>query len=152
MSPGRIRAVVVADKAAVVQRMLDGISSLPLGSEQEFLADLRTVAAGESFLRRGLEALFDIGRHVLAKGFGEPTTEYKAVAERLGAHGVLGPAHVERLRAMAGYRNRLVHFYAEVTPAELYRILTRHTDDVRNLLDAIRQWMAAHPDLVDESL
>jgi len=152
MSPGKIRAAVVADKAAIVQRMLDGIASLPLATEQDFLADPRMAAAGESFLRRGLEALFDIGRHVLAKGFGEPAAEYKDIAQRLGTHGVLDARRTDRLRAMAGYRNRLVHFYAEVTPAELYRILNGQIDEVRDLLDALRQWIAAHPELVDDSL
>lgn len=152
MSPAKIRAGVIADKTAVVCRMLDGISSLPLASEQAFQADRRMVAAGESFLRRGLEALFDIGRHVLAKGFAEPAVEYEEIADRLGVHGVLDAARASRLRAMAGYRNRLVHVYAEVTPAELYRILTRHGDDVLDLLDALRQWIAAHPEMVDEAL
>lgn len=34
------------------------------------------VAAGESFLRRALEVLLDLGRHVLAKGFGRVVPEY----------------------------------------------------------------------------
>jgi uncharacterized protein YutE (UPF0331/DUF86 family) len=151
VSPSRIRSAVVADKIQAVERMLAGVRSLPLASEAELLADPRMVAAGESFLRRGLEALFDLGRHVLAKGFGEPVAEYEAIAQRLGERSVLDAAQVERLRAMAGYRNRLVHFYDEVTPAELYRILTEHVDDVRRLLDALRSWIAAHPELIDES-
>lgn len=53
---------------------------------------------------------------------------------------------------MAGYRNRLVHFYDEVTPVELYTILTDHIVDVRKLTDALRTWLAAHPEWVDESL
>lgn len=152
MSPGKIRATVIADKAQIIERMLDGVGTLPLASESEFVADSRMVAAGESFLRRCLEALFDIGRHVLAKGFGEPAAEYKEIAQRLGERDVLGTDQVERLRAMAGYRNRLVHFYDEVTPAELYRILTEHVEDVRTLTDALRVWLAAHADRVDESL
>jgi uncharacterized protein YutE (UPF0331/DUF86 family) len=152
MSPGAIRASVVSDRAAIIGQMLAGVASLPLGSEAEFLADPRMVAAGESFLRRGLEALFDIGRHVLAKGFGDPAADYKAIAQRLGDHSVIEPSQVERLRAMAGYRNRLVHFYDEVTPAELYRILTGHAGDLREILAAFRAWIAAHPERVDESL
>lgn len=152
MSPGAIRASVVSDRAAIIGQMLAGVASLPLGSEAEFLADPRMVAAGESFLRRGLEALFDIGRHVLAKGFGDPAADYKAIAQRLGDHSVIEPSQVERLRAMAGYRNRLVHFYDEVTPAELYRILTDHVGELRDTLDALRAWIAAHPERVDESL
>lgn len=152
MSPGKIRVAVVSDKAALAQRMLADVSTLPLGSEPEFLADPRMVAAGESFLRRALEALFDIGRHLLAKGFAEPAAEYKAIAQKLAEHGVVDAAAGERLRAMAGYRNRLVHFYDEVSPAELYRILTGRLEDVREILGAFRAWMAAHPELLDESL
>lgn len=152
MSPSRIRASVIADKAAVVERMLGGVATLPLASESDFLADPRMVAAGESFLRRSLEALFDIGRHILAKGFGEPAAEYKEIAQKLEERGVLGAEQGERLRAMAGYRNRLVHFYDEVTPAELYGILTEHIEDVRTLTEDLRVWLAAHPDRVDESL
>jgi uncharacterized protein YutE (UPF0331/DUF86 family) len=152
VSPGKVRATVVADKAEVIRQMLAGVETLPLASEAEFLADPRMVAAGESFLRRGLEALFDIGRHILAKGFGEPATDYKAIAQRLGEHSILDASQVERLRAMAGYRNRLVHFYGEVTPAELYRILTGHVGDLREILDALRAWIAGHPERIDESL
>jgi uncharacterized protein YutE (UPF0331/DUF86 family) len=152
MSPGAVRATVVADKAAVIEQMLAGVATLPLATEAEFLADSRMVAAGESFLRRGLEALFDIGRHVLAKGFGDPAADYKAIAQRLGEHSVLEASQVERLRAMAGYRNRLVHFYDAVTPGELYGILTDHVADLREILDALRAWIAAHPERIDESL
>ncbi len=143
---------MVADKAEVIQQILAGVGTLPLASEAEFLADPRMVAAGESFLRRGLEALFDIGRHILAKGFGEPAADYKTIAQRLGEHSILDTAQVERLRAMAGYRNRLVHFYDEVTPAELYRILTDHIGDLRAILAALRAWIAAHPERIDGSL
>lgn len=152
MSPGKIRSAVVADKAEVIVRMLRGIPTLPLDSAESFAADPRMVAAGESFLRRALEALFDVGRHVLAKGFGEPATEYKEIAERLGAHAVLARGEVDRLRKMAGYRNRLVHFYDEVTPTELYEILTRHVGDVQEVLDALRAWIGANPERVDSSL
>jgi uncharacterized protein YutE (UPF0331/DUF86 family) len=152
MSPGRVRASVVADKALVIEQMLAGIETLPLASEAEFLTDPRMAAAGESYLRRGLEALFDIGRHLLAKGFGEPAADYKTIAQRLGEHSILDAGQVERLRSMAGYRNRLVHFYDEVTPSELYGILTDHVADRREILDALRAWIAVHPERIDESL
>ena len=34
----------------------------------------------DSCLRRSLEALFDIGRHILAKGYARGVTEYKEIA------------------------------------------------------------------------
>jgi len=118
MSPGKIREKVVVEKAAVVGQMLAGIESLPLNSLESFLADPRMVAAGESYLRRALEALLDLGRHLLAKGFGVPAVEYKETARALGERGVLDADHGHLLEQMAGYRNPLVHFYDEVSAEE----------------------------------
>ena len=89
MTPGPISAVVVADRAAWFRRMLAGIRSLPAHSAEEFAAHPQTVAAAESHLRRALEALLDLGRHILAKGFACGVAEYKAIAAALAEDGVL---------------------------------------------------------------
>jgi len=152
MSPGKIREKVVAEKAAVVGQMLAGIESLPLGSLETFLADPRMVAAGESYLRRALEALLDLGRHLLAKGFGVPAVEYKEIARALGERGVLDADHSRILEQMAGYRNRLVHFYDEISTEELFDILIRHRQDLALLLGDCEEWLADHSEMLDSSL
>ena len=53
---------------------------------------------------------------------------------------------------MAGYRNRMVHFYAEISRAELYEICAAKLFDVESALGAIRSWLAAHPERIDTSL
>jgi len=148
MSPAEIRRVVVADKITLVRRMLDGIGSLPLASFVAFTAEPHKVAAAESYLRRALEALLDLCRHVLAKGFGRAPAEYAEVARQLGEVAVLSPALAERLSVMARYRNRMVHFYDEIGEAELFAILTRELGDFESVMAAILAWMAAHPDRV----
>ena len=75
-----MRAVTIAQKAARVQAMLRGIEGLPLADFAAFEADPRNAAAAESYLRRALEALLDLGRHILAKGLGQGPAEYKEVA------------------------------------------------------------------------
>ena len=75
MTPSLINAAVVADRMTWVTAMLDGIRALPLRSREEFDGDARNAAAAESYLRRALEALLDLGRHVLAKGFGQPAAD-----------------------------------------------------------------------------
>jgi uncharacterized protein YutE (UPF0331/DUF86 family) len=82
--------------------MLDGIRALPLYSGSAFLADPRNVAAAESHLRRALEALLDLGRHVLARGFGRAATEYKDIARALIEVGVLEEREGTLLRHLAG--------------------------------------------------
>jgi uncharacterized protein YutE (UPF0331/DUF86 family) len=152
VTPGPISQKVVVAKSEIVREMLAGIRTLPLDSERDFRADPRMVAAGESYLRRGIEALIDLGRHLLARGFGKLVPEYAEVAAELGRRGVLDPAIATRLRVMARYRNRLVHFYDEVTPAELYRILSSELADIEEALAGLLSWVAQHPEQVDTSL
>lgn len=151
MTRSPIRVVVVATKIEAIRRMLDGIAKLPLATEDEFLADPRMVAAGESFLRRALEGLFDLGRHILAKGFAVPVPGYKETVRGLLQQGIIDPDLAKRMTEMAGYRNRMVHFYDEVTPEELYDILRNHLGDVETALASIQVWMKEHPELLDES-
>jgi len=152
MSPTFIDPKVVAAKSGAIRAMLDGIARLPLESLDAFTADPRMVAAGESYLRRALEALLDLGRHVLAKGFGRPVPEYAAIADALGEGGVLSSERAAVLRKMAKYRNRMVHFYDEVSTEELYEILTVHRSDVEAGLAAIEAWLADHPDKIRSEL
>lgn len=152
MTKNPISIAVVTAKIELVRQMLAGIATLPLASQLEFVSDPLMVAAGESFLRRSLEALFDIGRHILAKGFAVAATEYKAIARGLLQQGIIEPDLAQRMIQMAGYRNRLVHFYDEVTPEELYEILNLHLGDIETALAAIQTWIADRPDLLDESL
>jgi uncharacterized protein YutE (UPF0331/DUF86 family) len=132
--------------------MLASTRTLPLDTYERFHADPRNVAAAESYLRRALEALLDLGRHVLAKGFGRAVAEYKDVARALTEVGVLDDRHGTRLRHLAGYRNRLVHFYHEVSEIELYEICVGELDDVETVLTDILAWIDAHSDRVDQSL
>ncbi len=97
--------------------------------KEEFLADQRNPPFLESYLRRALEAVFDIGRHILAKTAGFKEIEYKAIAKHLGEKGIITRELSDILYVMAGYRNRMVHFYKEVTPEELYYIVVNRLGD-----------------------
>ena len=152
MSPSKIRLRTVTAKAELIREMLAAIQTLPLASEAEFSADPRMVAAGESFLRRSLEGLLDLGRHVLAKGFGKVVPDYAAVADELAAQGIFPPESAAKLRLMARYRNRMVHFYDDVTPPELYGILAGERQDIEEILTAIQRWLATHPEASDAEL
>ena len=152
MTPRTIRVAVVLEKATWVRAMLDELRRLPLTSLEEFVSDHRNPAAAESFLRRALEGVLDLGRHILSKGFGEGVVEYKKVAERLAANGVVGPDTGRRLVEMAGYRNRLVHFYSEPTHPELYEICVSQSADVEGVVEEIVGWLRQHPERLDASL
>ena len=152
MSPSKVSQRIVLDRIAWVDRMLKGIRSFPLADRASFLAESRNVWAAESCLRRAIEALFDIGRHILARGFGRGEVEYREIADGLGATGVLDAAESLLLRTLAGYRNRLVHFYHEVSASELFEICSRQLDDLVRIRGAYHRWMGSHPGMLDTAL
>jgi uncharacterized protein YutE (UPF0331/DUF86 family) len=148
MTPGKLRAEIISERSAWVRDMLAGLRGLPLASYEEFLADPRNAPAAEYYLRRALEALLDLGRHVLAKGFGRAPAEYKEIAAALAESGVLDDVMAGKLREMAGFRNRLVHFYDRVSLPELYEICIHDASDIGVVLNGILTWSRADPDRI----
>ncbi|MCX5915503.1 MAG: DUF86 domain-containing protein [Deltaproteobacteria bacterium] len=139
MTPANIDRKVITQRAAWIRDMMGALSELPLKNKKSFIRNRRNVAAAESYLRRSLEALFDIGRHILAKRFAIPATEYKEIARALLVKKILNEDEAELMRKMAGYRNRMVHFYHEISPEELHEICLNHLDEIRLLLDRMLQ-------------
>lgn len=91
-------------------------------------------------LHRALEGVFHISAHILSRIPGAQATEYKELAQKLGEYGIVEKTFAtEKLVAMAKYRNRLVHFYAEITPEELYGILKNNLGDFDIFLSAVRK-------------
>ena len=94
--------------------------------------ETRTIAA--AYLRQALEGLLAVGRHILARRFRLPATEYKQIAIELSARGVVPADLREFFLDVARYRNRLTHAYLEVTPEQLHGFVHRHLGDVERLL------------------
>jgi uncharacterized protein YutE (UPF0331/DUF86 family) len=53
---------------------------------------------------------------------------------------------------IAGYRNRMIHYYQEISNQELYEILTYDLRDIEDLLSGIQKWIQDHPEMVDPEL
>jgi len=134
-----VRLKLVRERLAAVAKYVEALRALPRESEEVFLADRRNPDSAESLLRRALEALFDVARHLLAKGKGKGALEHKEVARLAVDHGLLADAELgRRFEEMAGFRNRLTHFYDEVTPRELYGIVCDELGDLEAVADALR--------------
>ncbi len=148
----KISRRVLTERLNYAAQMVEKISSLPLEDRRVFFSDERNVWTVESCLRRALEAVLDAGRHILAKGYSNGVTEYKQIAEQLQRFGVLNPEDGDTLRVLAGYRNRMVHFYHEIRQDELYEIARTNLDDVRRILSALWEWAKNHPEWIEDDL
>ena len=139
MTPGSVDLKIVRDRLLIVEQSLEDLRSLPQTDIDEFTSDRRNILAADAALRRGLEALFDVTRHLLAKGVGVGSLEYREVAQRACDHGLVADLSLAaRFVEMAGYRNRLTHHYDEVTPAELFAVISQRLGDLEAVADALR--------------
>lgn len=101
-----------------------------------------TFAIAEHNLRYAIEAVFDICSHILSRIPGSQASEYKQMAKAMGAQKIVPEIFADNvLMKMAGYRNRLTHFYFEVSPKEMYGIIHGNLGDFETFLQHIKKFM-----------
>ncbi|MGD8815712.1 MAG: DUF86 domain-containing protein [Acidobacteriota bacterium] len=152
MTATGVRLKLVRERLQAMAEQIDALRALPQRTKEEFLADRRNPDAAESNLRRALEALFDVARHLLSKGHGLGALEYKEVARLSGEKGLVADADlVQCFSEIAGFRNRLTHYYHEVTPEEIYAVVAEDIPDLEAIGEELRQAGARLGEDADES-
>jgi uncharacterized protein YutE (UPF0331/DUF86 family) len=137
----RLNTARIRENLSLIGSYVERLGRLKSQSRKEFLEDERNPAAAESFLRRAIEAMFDVGRHILAKSYEFKSLEYKEVASALAEKGIVSPSFGQTLVKMAGYRNRMVHYYKEIKPDELFDILHNDLGDFENFIREIEAFL-----------
>lgn len=96
---------------------------------EAFLSDDITSTASVRYLQTSIEAVIDIGNHIISReGLGIPRT-YAETIELLVDNGILPREHRESYLQMVRFRNRAVHLYDEIDTAEVFEILDHHLGD-----------------------
>lgn len=115
-------------------RRLKRIAALPV---EEFTEESNAFHAAIRLLQVSIEAMLDIGNHIIAQErLGIPKT-YGEVFELLGKGGVIPSDFVATGRQMARFRNRAVHLYADISEGEVYNILQNHLGDFQRFISFI---------------
>lgn len=143
-----LNKIVLVNRLAEIERDLSELAKLRQVPLKPFTQG-HHFAVAEHHLRRALEAVFDAGNHILSRLPLAPSQRpetYKALATAMGRHKIVPKEFAEGpLFAMAGYRNRMVHFYDEITPEELHGILQHHLGDLETFAKALRR-VITHPE------
>jgi len=109
-------------------------------SLEDFEKDEDKFGLAQHYLRQALEGVFHIGSHILSRLPGGRATEYKEIARKLGDHGIMPRDFANiTLTEMGGYRNRLTHFYAEITPQEIVEIIQNGLGDFEKFSGYIKE-------------
>lgn len=136
-----INKKVIKEKLFIIESSLSRLRQFQSSSLEEFQKD-DCFAIAEHHLRRALEAMLEIGTHILSRIPGAKPGSYKDIARLLGEHNVLPRYFADKeLTQMAKYRNRLIHFYDEIKPNELYSIIQNDLPDLEKFCRLVIEYI-----------
>ncbi len=98
-----------------------------------FHRDPEKYGSAERFLHLSIEAINDMGSHVVADLNLGPVVFARDVPEHLHEAGYLDDDLYERWLQMIGFRNVLVHNYLDIDHRLVYEVLQQHLDDFERL-------------------
>jgi uncharacterized protein YutE (UPF0331/DUF86 family) len=129
---------LLAERAAAVGRHLDRVAT-HLPAEPAGLTPLSSATDTVVLhLWQAVQVVIDLAVSTCVRlGLGSPPT-YADAFRRLAAGGVLDEGLAARLAAAAGFRNLIVHAYAELDLRRLHAIATHGPQDLRAFLVALR--------------
>ena len=110
-------------------------------SPEEFSADPGRILAVEHALQTMIQALIDVGLHVLSELGRNNLESYSDVFSALVEERVLNPGFGARIKGMPGFRNLLVHAYARVDEAMVMQFMRGRLGDFVEFEEEIRMFL-----------
>ncbi len=127
----------VRDKVDFLRRNLELLHGLARTPQADFTERTPQFHAAMRLLQISVEAMLDIGSHIVARErLGSPKS-YVEVFDLLGQSGVIPLDFVDRLRSMVRFRNRAVHLYGDIDESYVYGILQEDLGDFETFLGLI---------------
>jgi len=129
---------VIQTRISYIEDSLKSLGRFKGISYKEFHSNSDNFRIAFYDLHRALEAVMEIGSHILSRIPGARPTSYKDIPRLLEKHKIIpADSATNQLEKMAGYRNRMVHFYGEITEEEIYGIIQEELEDFHKFLTHI---------------
>jgi uncharacterized protein YutE (UPF0331/DUF86 family) len=120
---------------------LDILEALRGYSIDQFLANPERYGSAERFLQLAIEALLDVGSHVIAELELGTIETYSDIPQLLADRGYVDAVLANQWIKMIGFRNVLVHEYLDVDRKIVYDVLQHHLGDLRALRRMFAQFL-----------
>jgi uncharacterized protein YutE (UPF0331/DUF86 family) len=139
---GGLDAAILAERAATVRRHLRRVADRLPAEPAQLRPMSDATDAVVLHLWQATQLVIDAAVSAcVGLGLGSPPS-YSDAFRRLAEHGVIDHALAERLARAAGFRNVVVHAYAEIDLARLHQMASEGPDDLLAFLAALRDQLA----------
>lgn len=136
-----VRREVLYKRLNRLDEYLAILQQLRLYSLEEFLAEPERYGSAERFLHLSIEALSDMGNHVVAYQQLGTVDSYSDIPYLLCEAGYINTSQQETWVRMIGFRNILVHDYLEIDREIVYQVLNERLADIASLKDVFVQFL-----------
>jgi uncharacterized protein YutE (UPF0331/DUF86 family) len=117
------------NKIYYIRSNLKKLKELREISKDEFLEDYRNCDSAKYNLQISIEALIDIGNHIISReNYGIPKTNADTF-RILAKENIISKERLKSYIAMTKFRNMVVHLYEEIDENEIYDIIQNNLDD-----------------------
>ena len=128
---------VVLSRITKIRECVAILRRYALLPEKSFLASVDISGNAERQLQVAIQAVIDVGNHVISDMDLGVAKDYKDIFRILAKNRIVSAALSRRLAAMTGLRNVLVHDYLDVDLKIVYRILKKDLADFETFMAAI---------------
>ncbi|MBC7225809.1 MAG: DUF86 domain-containing protein [Thermoflexales bacterium] len=136
-----IRAEVIRRRLNKLDEYLSILRSIQRYQWDEFIQDPEHYGSAERFLQLAIEAVNDIGSHIIAALDLGTVNWYSDIPAILGEKGYVSPALQERWIRMIGFRNALVHDYLDIDRRIVYEALQGSLEDLEALREVFARFL-----------
>ncbi|MFQ5791803.1 MAG: DUF86 domain-containing protein [Acidobacteriota bacterium] len=110
------RIELIREYAGILKEVL----ALP---ESDFVGDRDVYLKAERCLEVIIQAMLDIGNHIISDRQFRRPHRYDEIFEILGDNGVIDPGLAHKLRGLSGLRNILAHAYLDIDRARMREVV-----------------------------
>jgi uncharacterized protein YutE (UPF0331/DUF86 family) len=128
-----VRPEILRKRMNKLDEYLKVLRQLQRYEREEFLSEPEHYGSAERFLHLSIEALLDMGNHVIADENMGVVDWYSDVPKLFASKGFISSDLCEKWIRMIGFRNTLVHEYIDIDRAIVFEILQNGLEDIEQL-------------------
>jgi uncharacterized protein YutE (UPF0331/DUF86 family) len=124
---------ILHKRLANLGKSLKVLKDLQKYSFDQFIGNPLLYGSAERFLHLSIEALIDIGNHIISDLELGEVHYYADIPSRLGEHGYLNDRQKNVFIKMIGFRNALVHEYIEIDRKIVFDIIQSNLHEIQEI-------------------
>ncbi len=136
-----VRAEIIRKRINKLDDHLTFLKKSQKYSFEEFTADPERYGSTERFLHLAIEALIDMGNHVIAESELGVVNWYSDIPKIMAEKEFISSELGEKWISMIGFRNTLVHEYIDIDRKIVYDVLQNSIQDLEDLKRAFAQFL-----------